>query len=99
MARSGADLFNVDHLAPLEEARRVYAGAGRAYKGNLNPVTDLLYATPEVCQQRALECLRIAEGSPYMLSPGCEVPAAVTDEVFHAFCAAVNPPLIPPFSS
>jgi len=63
MVQSGADLFNVDHLVPLEEARRVYASAGRAYKGNLNPVTDMLFATPEVCQQRALECLRIAQGS------------------------------------
>jgi MtaA/CmuA family methyltransferase len=90
MVQSGADLFNVDHLVPLEEARQVYAGAGRAYKGNLNPVTDMLYATPEACQQRALECLRIARGSSYMLSPGCEVPAAVTDEVFSAFCESVS---------
>ncbi len=88
MAQSGADLFNVDHLVPLEEARRVYSGAGKAYKGNLNPVSDMLYATPEFCRQRALECLHTAQGSAYMLSAGCEVPAAVTDEVFKAFCDA-----------
>jgi MtaA/CmuA family methyltransferase len=90
MPGSGADLFNVDHLVRLEDARQAYGAAGKCFKGNLDPVADLLQATPEQCQARALECIRIAEGSPYMLSAGCEIPAAVSDEVFRAFCAAVQ---------
>jgi len=37
-------------------------------------------------REKAMECLRIASGSRYMLSAGCEVPAAVDDAVFRAFC-------------
>jgi MtaA/CmuA family methyltransferase len=88
MVQSGADLFNVDHLVDFLTARQVYEKAGKCFKGNLNPVADMMQATPETCQQKALECLRLAQGSRYMLSAGCEVPAAVRDNVFHAFCEA-----------
>lgn len=88
MVRSGADLFNVDHMVDLSKARGVYDQAGKCFKGNLNPVTDLLQATPAACEQRAIECLRLAQGSRYMLSAGCEVPAGVSDEVFLVFCRA-----------
>jgi uroporphyrinogen-III decarboxylase len=88
MVLSGADLFNVDHLVDLKIARQVYEQAGKCYKGNLNPVADMLQASPESCEQAALNCLRAAQGSPYMLSAGCEVPTGVTDDVFRAFCQA-----------
>ena len=90
LPRSGADLFNVDHLVRFEDARRAYGAAGKCFKGNLDPVADLLQATPEQCRARARECIRKAEGSRYMLSAGCEIPAAVSDEVFRAFCGAVQ---------
>lgn len=88
MIRSGADLFNVDHLVDFEVARQAYSAAGKCFKGNLDPVADLLQSTPEACQAAALDCLRRAQGARYMLSAGCEVPAAVSDEVFLAFCQA-----------
>jgi len=88
LVRSGADLFNVDHLVDLEAARKVYQPAGKCYKGNLNPVADMLQASPASCAQSALHCLQTAVGSAYMLSAGCEVPAGVTDDVFEAFCQA-----------
>jgi MtaA/CmuA family methyltransferase len=88
MVRSGADLFNVDHLVDLAAARKVYEGAGKCFKGNLNPVGDMLQVSAEQCSKAALRCLQIAQGSRYMLSAGCEVPAEVTDEVFRAFCHA-----------
>jgi MtaA/CmuA family methyltransferase len=93
MTRSGADLFNVDHLVPFDAACRIYQGAGLCFKGNLDPVADMLQATPEECQRRALECLSRAHAGPeptprYMLSAGCEVPADVSDAVFAAFCHA-----------
>ena len=88
MIFSGADLFNVDHLVKFSAAREVYTRAGKCFKGNLDPVADMLQASPETCAARAMECLRLAQGARYMLSPGCEVPAAVTDEVFQAFCKA-----------
>jgi MtaA/CmuA family methyltransferase len=88
MVQSGADLFNVDHLVDLATARKVYEAAGKCFKGNLDPVGDMLQASAQECTRAALRCLRLAQGSRYMLSAGCEVPAAVTDEVFRAFCQA-----------
>ena len=43
----------------------------------------------ENCAQAARQCLQIARGSRYMLSAGCEIPAAVPDAVFRAFCNTV----------
>jgi len=88
MARCGADLFNVDHMVELKRAVEVYGSDGKCFKGNLNPVADMLQAAPEQCRNKSLECLRVARGCRYMLSPGCEVPPGVSDEVFAAFCRA-----------
>ena len=87
MVTCGADLFNVDHLVDLALALKVYGGAGRCIKGNLNPVT-LMQTTPEQCRQQALTCLATAQGYRDMLSAGCEVPSGVSDEVLAAFCDA-----------
>lgn len=88
MATCRADLFNVDHMVPFADACRVYGQRQACFKGNLDPVSDMLQATPERCLARSLECLRAAAGLRYMLSPGCEVPAATPDDTFRAFCEA-----------
>ncbi|HSR32093.1 MAG TPA: uroporphyrinogen decarboxylase family protein, partial [Anaerolineae bacterium] len=88
MATSGADLFNVDHMVPLERARDVYSARNRCFKGNLDPVEQIMRATPEQCRKQAHECIAMAEGTRYMLSAGCEIPAETPDEVFRAFCDA-----------
>ena len=88
LATCGADLFNVDHMVSLEDARNVYDAHGKAYKGNLDPVSDIMRATPEACRESALRCLAVAKGTRYMLSAGCEIPAETSDEVMRAFCEA-----------
>ncbi|MHB0935311.1 MAG: uroporphyrinogen decarboxylase family protein [Armatimonadota bacterium] len=88
MATCGADLFNVDHLVPLAQAKAVYAAAGKCCKGNLDPVAQMMQAAPEECAAHALRCLAEAGDAPYMLSPGCEVPAETSDDVFRRFCEA-----------
>lgn len=88
MILSGADLFNVDHLVDFTGARQAYHRAGKCFKGNLNPVSDLLQADPEGCEQAAFRCLTLAQDSRFMLSAGCEIPAGVSDAVMHAFCDA-----------
>lgn len=85
---SGADLFNVDHLVDFMLAIENYRKSNKAYKGNLNPVADMLLSTPEECSKKAKKCIELAKGTRYILSPGCEVPAEVPDEVFEAFCTA-----------
>ncbi len=88
MVESDADLLNVDHLVPFEAACEVYGRAGRCFKGNLDPVSDLLQSTPASCGAQCADRIRRARGLRFMLSPGCEVPAATRDETFRAFCEA-----------
>lgn len=88
MVMCGADLFNVDHLVPLAKARDVYAAHDKCFKGNLDPVAHILQATPDQCSEMAHSCIALAQGSRYMLSAGCEIPAETPEEVFRAFCAA-----------
>jgi MtaA/CmuA family methyltransferase len=88
MATCEADLFNVDHLVPLDKARDAYAAQGKCYKGNLDPVSQLMQVSPERCQELAHGCLAQAKGTCYVLSAGCEIPAATPDEVLHALCNA-----------
>ena len=88
MVASGADLFNVDHLVDFHTAGSVYGQKGRCFKGNINPVADMLQATPEECETKCFERLRAAAKLRFMLSPGCEVPGETPDEVMEAFCNA-----------
>ena len=87
MLDADADLYNVDHLVDFDFACATYGKVGRAFKGNIDPVEDMLRATPERCRQRSLECITKAKGLPYMLSAGCEIPAATSDAVMEAFCS------------
>jgi MtaA/CmuA family methyltransferase len=88
MIQSGADLFNVDHLVDFQAASAAFGRAQRCFKGNLNPVTDLLQSNPAECARQSQARLRAAAGLRFMLSPGCEVPGATADDVFAAFCHA-----------
>jgi len=88
MPTSGADLFNVDHLVPLDMARDAYAAHGKCFKGNLDPVAHIMRATPDECRERARQCISLAQGTKYMLSAGCEIPAETPEPVFQAFCEA-----------
>jgi MtaA/CmuA family methyltransferase len=89
MIEAGADLYNVDHLVDFEFARNKYSQAGKAFKGNLDPVAGILQSTPSQCAAWASSLIIKAGNSKYFLSAGCEVPAEVSDEVFKAFCNSV----------
>ena len=89
MATCGSDLYNIDHMVDFAGAVQVYSDAGKTFKGNVDPVADLLQATPEEAEAAALNCIRIAEGKRYMLSAGCEIPAATKDETYFAFAKSV----------
>lgn len=88
MLMSGADIFNVDHLVDFQTAVKVYGDAKKCFKGNLNPITDLLQSTPQKCLESCLDLIKKAGHCRYMLSPGCEIPAETNDDVFRAFCEA-----------
>ena len=88
LAENGADLFNVDHMVDLKRAGEIYSKRGTAFKGNVNPVTGLLSATPEQAYNAAVSCVEASCGKRFMLGAGCEIPAATPDEVFFAFARA-----------
>jgi MtaA/CmuA family methyltransferase len=88
MAEVGADLYNIDHMVNLSAAKQVFAARGRCLKGNLDPVEHIMRSTPERCEARCHDCIRTAGPLGYMLSAGCEIPAATPDAVMEAFCRA-----------
>jgi len=90
MVACGADLFNVDHLVPFDLACQTYGAAGKCFKGNIDPVADMLHVTADACRETCRQRVREADGLRFMLSPGCEVPAAVRDDVLQAFCNAAR---------
>ena len=90
LAQSGADLVCIDSKVEFDYAVEVFGKAGIPFKGNLDPVRDLLNATPEAVREKSKELIAKAENCAYMLSPGCEIPAAVSDEVYFALADAVK---------
>ena len=72
MINSGADLFNVDHLVDFETACDVYGRAGKCFKGNLDPVGQIMQVEAEECERLSIACMKRAEGNRYMLSAGCK---------------------------
>jgi len=89
IVKNGSDLFNVDHLVNLNDAIKVYCGAGKAVKGNVNPV-DIMKSTPDEAFGMARKCIAQAGNNPYFLSAGCEIPSATKDETLAAFCDAAQ---------
>jgi len=89
MVSCNADLYNIDHMVDFEKAMQTYSAAGKSFKGNLNPVTDIFQATPETVFSKARALVQAAQGKQYMLSAGCEIPIGTSDESFMAFCRAV----------
>lgn len=90
MIESGADIYNVDHLVDFDTAVNQYGKKGYAFKGNLDPVADFLNSDCQTIKYKVKDLCKRAEGYPYIISAGCEIPATGSDEVFHAFCNAVK---------
>ncbi len=90
IAKCGASLVNIDSLVDIGYAREVFTAAGMPFKGNADPVRDLMNAKPEQAAAKGRELIEKTKGAQFMLSAGCEIPAAVTDEVYFAFADSVR---------
>jgi len=84
MAKSGADLIDVDWMVPLEKARQM-VGPDIVLCGNFDPSAVLLQGTPQDVAEAARRCIQ-AGGKKFFLMPGCEVPPATPEENIRAFC-------------
>ncbi len=84
MAKSGADIIDVDWMVPLPEARKL-VGPQITLCGNFDPAAVLLQAGPADVAEAAKQCIETG-GKKFILMPGCEVPPATPEENIRAFC-------------
>jgi MtaA/CmuA family methyltransferase len=74
MARSGAEIVDLDWMVDLGKAAIVF-GDGPAACGNLDPVEIVLRGTPERVAEATRSCAA-AGGPRHFSAAGCEIPAA-----------------------
>jgi MtaA/CmuA family methyltransferase len=84
MARTGADIIDLDWMVSLDRARGT-VGPDVTLCGNFDPVAVLLQGTPESVAAAARDCL-LKGGSRFVLMPGCEVPPGTPEANIRAFC-------------
>ncbi len=89
MAKSGADVLELDHAVNIDEACRI-AGPDTALWGNLDPIRVLAQGTAESVRQKALETLQAVKTAGhrrFVLSSGCtlavETPAENLQALFN----------------
>jgi MtaA/CmuA family methyltransferase len=82
MVQTGAEIVDLDFLAPIAEAR-AEMGPDQVLLGNVDPVRVMRDGTPAEVRAAFAECRRQA-GPRYIVGAGCEVPAGTPDVNFHA---------------
>jgi uroporphyrinogen decarboxylase len=73
MARSGAEIVDLDWMVDLERAARMFGDDGPAPCGNFDPVEVMLRGTPEQVAEATRTC-HAAGGSRHFAAAGCEIP-------------------------
>jgi uroporphyrinogen decarboxylase len=74
------DILNLDSLIDFGEAREFF-GDKFVLKGNLNPVTEMMDATPGIVRQASQHSFEQAgKRGKFILSPGCEMPPSTPPE-------------------
>lgn len=74
------DILNLDSLIDFGAAREFF-GDKFVLKGNLNPVTEMMDATPEIIQAASQRSFAQAgQHGKFILSPGCELPPSTPPE-------------------
>jgi MtaA/CmuA family methyltransferase len=72
MAATGADIIDLDSMAPLDEAR-AQMGKSQLLAGNVDPVRIMRDGTPEIVEAAIAKCHQEA-GERYIAAAGCEIP-------------------------
>jgi MtaA/CmuA family methyltransferase len=84
MGRLGAEIVDLDYMAPLAEARQ-HMGPDQVLLGNIDPVGVLRNGGPESITTAISECHRQA-GPHYIVGAGCEVVRDTPEENMRALC-------------
>ncbi len=77
MAATGAEIIDLDSMAPLAEAR-AEMGPAPVLLGNLDPVRVMRDGSPAEVEAGFAECHRAA-GARYIVGAGCEIPGGTPD--------------------
>lgn len=85
MGRLAADIVDLDSLVPLAEARAAM-GPDQVLLGNVNPVAEVLNATPGAVEAAVARCHAQA-GPRWIVGAGCEIPVATPPENVAAMTA------------
>ena len=89
MARTGADIIDIDWMNPIEPSRES-VGDQIVLCGNVDPVGVVLNSTPERVGEECARLLASQRGRRFILSAGCEIPVATAPENLRALCDAVK---------
>lgn len=74
------DILNLDSLIDFGDAREFF-GDKFVLKGNLNPITEMMDATPDVIRKASQKSFEQAgKQGKFILSPGCELPPSTPPE-------------------
>jgi MtaA/CmuA family methyltransferase len=88
MGRAGADIVDLDFLAPMKDAREAM-GSGQVLLGNLDPVRIVRNGTPEDVTSAIRGCYEAARPR-YIAGAGCELPRGTPEANVRALTTFVR---------
>lgn len=83
------NIFDCDHMVNLTSARATLP-ENVILAGNLDPVSDVLYGSPESIKAKVRTCINDV-GTSYIVNAGCEIPSGTPQENIKALCEPIRP--------
>lgn len=80
LAKTGADIFDVDHVVDFSKAIEAFKGTNTVANGNLDPVSDMMNADEQLIKLRTKEKILVADDRT-LISGGCEIPASTPENI------------------
>lgn len=85
----GVNIIDVDYMVELKPEHFAAMKKKQFFCGNINPVDQIRFGTPESIKNAVSELMSIPEGkNKIILASGCEVPLGTPIENYTAFCQA-----------
>jgi MtaA/CmuA family methyltransferase len=79
LARTDADIFDVDHVVDFSKAIQAFHGTKTVANGNLDPVSEIMSATEGEVVEAVKKRILVADERT-MISGGCEIPRSTPKE-------------------
>lgn len=79
LARTGADIFDVDHVVSFDAAVKAFKGTNTVANGNLDPVTHIMQGDHRKIVESVSKCISVADERT-LISGGCEIPLLTPPE-------------------